>query len=192
VKRLGEVLTRVANGAVYKPTNRFGLPITRIETISDGKIAIDRVGYAQPTPELAKYRLETGDILFSHINSVDHIGKVALFHDETVLYHGMNLLLLRVGELVDCRFLFYWLGSYQGRKKSMSLAKQAVSQASINTSELKGIELSLPPLPEQTAIAEVLTDIDSEIAALENRREKTHLLKQGMMQELLTGRVRLL
>ena len=49
----------------------------------------------------------------------------------------------------------------------------------------------LPPLPEQTAIATVLSDMDAEISALETRRAKTLSLKQGMMQELLTGRIRL-
>ena len=56
---------------------------------------------------------------------------------------------------------------------------------------MSGISQSLPPLPEQTAIAEVLTDMDAELAALEQRREKTRALKQAMMQELLTGRTRL-
>ena len=46
-------------------------------------------------------------------------------------------------------------------------------------------------LAEQTAIATVLSDMDAEIAALEARRDKTRALKQGMMQELLTGRIRL-
>ena len=44
-----------------------------------------------------------------------------------------------------------------------------------------------PPFAEQTAIAEVLSDMDAELAALEQRRDKTRALKQGMMQELLTG-----
>ena len=73
----------------------------------------------------------------------------------------------------------------------MSLARQAVSQASVNTSDLKRVEIPLPPLPEQTAIAAVLSDMDAEIAALEAQRDKTRTLKQGMMQELLTGRIRL-
>ena len=51
--------------------------------------------------------------------------------------------------------------------------------------------LLLPLLPEQTAIAAVLTDMDAELAALEQRLAKTRALKQGMMQELLTGRTRL-
>jgi type I restriction enzyme S subunit len=52
-------------------------------------------------------------------------------------------------------------------------------------------EFISPPLPEQTAIAAVLSDLDAELAALEQRREKTRALKQAMMQELLTGRIRL-
>ena len=52
--------------------------------------------------------------------------------------------------------------------------------------------IALPPLPEQTAIAVVLSDIDAELAALEQRLAKTRALNQGMMQELLTGRTRLI
>lgn len=51
--------------------------------------------------------------------------------------------------------------------------------------------MRLPKFPEQTAIAEVLSDMDAELVALEQRRDKTRALKQGMMQELLTGRTRL-
>ncbi len=61
----------------------------------------------------------------------------------------------------------------------------------LNLTIIKAISIPLPPLPEQTAIAEVLTDMDTELAGLEQRREKTRALKQAMMQELLTGRTRL-
>lgn len=60
----------------------------------------------------------------------------------------------------------------------------------------KGALLALPvqyPSPsEQAAIATILSDMDAELAALEARRDKARQLKQGMMQELLTGRIRLL
>jgi type I restriction enzyme S subunit len=58
-------------------------------------------------------------------------------------------------------------------------------------SDMKKFVLSLPPIPEQRAIATVLTDMDAELALLEARLTKTRALKQGMMQELLTGRTRL-
>lgn len=63
--------------------------------------------------------------------------------------------------------------------------------ASINTQILNCIPIKLPCLEEQVAIATILSDMDSEITALEQRRDKTRLLKRGMMQELLTGRIRL-
>jgi len=61
----------------------------------------------------------------------------------------------------------------------------------VSKTALKDLELPVPPLPEQTAIASVLSEMDAELAGLEQRREKTRALKQGMMQELLTGRTRL-
>ena len=56
---------------------------------------------------------------------------------------------------------------------------------------VKNYELKLPPIPEQSAIVAVLSDMDAELANLEQRRDKTRALKQGMMQELLTGKTRL-
>ena len=65
-------------------------------------------------------------------------------------------------------------------------------QPNLSGQIVKSIELSLPSKEEQTAIATVLSDMDAEIAALEQKRDKTSVLKQGMMQELLTGKTRLL
>jgi type I restriction enzyme S subunit len=192
VKRLGDVLYRVSNGAVYKPTDSFGLPITRIETISDGTIDYSRIGIAESSSDLENYKMVLGDILFSHINSLDHIGKVAQFHGERDLYHGMNLLLLRTNKDADNRFLYFWFTSSPTRKKARSLAKQAVNQASINTKELKALEILLPPLSEQEAIAAILSDMDAGIAALEAKLTKVCQLKQGMIQELITGKTRLI
>ena len=61
----------------------------------------------------------------------------------------------------------------------------------IPTEAMFPLKVALPALPEQTAIAAVLSDMDAEITALEQRRDKTRLLKQGMMHELLTGRTHL-
>jgi type I restriction enzyme S subunit len=58
-------------------------------------------------------------------------------------------------------------------------------------SEMRKFRFKLPPLPEQTAIAQTLSDMDAELTALDQRREKTLALKQAMMQELLTGKTRL-
>ena len=61
----------------------------------------------------------------------------------------------------------------------------------ISTRNVSTLEVAAPPLDEQTAIAAILSDMDAELSALEARRDKTRALKQAMMQELLTGRTRL-
>ena len=61
----------------------------------------------------------------------------------------------------------------------------------LTKSGMEAMTMVVPDFVEQTAIAEVLTDMDAELAALEQQREKTRALKQAMMQELLTGRIRL-
>ena len=62
----------------------------------------------------------------------------------------------------------------------------------ISKTNIAKLTMPVPTVPEQTAIAEILMIMDAELAALEQRREKTHALKQAMMQELLTGRIRLI
>lgn len=75
------------------------------------------------------------------------------------------------------QFLFYAVGT---------------KVSGISKSNIPKLVLSFPSVPEQTAIATVLSDMDDELTALETRRDKTRALKQGMMQELLTGKTRLI
>ena len=96
----------------------------------------------------------------------------------------------REGAEVDGLFLAYYLRSKEGRELMKSLA-QGSTRYNLSKVALLKSPLRLPSFPEQSAIAEVLTEMDAELAALEQRREKTRALNQAMMQELLTGRTRL-
>jgi type I restriction enzyme S subunit len=86
---------------------------------------------------------------------------------------------------IDYRFFAAELQLLHSRK---SFDYQSKAHPSVIRKEY---EVQLPSLPEQTAIAAVLTEMDAELARLEQRRDKTRALKQAMMQELLTGRIRL-
>ncbi|RMO83233.1 hypothetical protein ALQ33_01604 [Pseudomonas syringae pv. philadelphi] len=88
-------------------------------------------------------------------------------------------------------FLAYYLRSKSGREMMKSLA-QGSTRYNLSKQALLKSPLLLPRMPEQKAIAALLSDMDAELAALEQRLAKTRVLKQGMMQELLTGRTRLL
>jgi type I restriction enzyme S subunit len=84
-------------------------------------------------------------------------------------------------------YLYYILG----RIDFSLYGKQAVKGYTLNKESLKSVEVPLPSHEEQTAIATILSDMDAELAALEEKLAKARQLKQGMMQELLTGRIRL-
>jgi len=86
-------------------------------------------------------------------------------------------------------YLYYNLDSRYEELRSISTGDGG--RGGLNLTLINNMEVPLPSLNEQQAIAEILSDMDYEITALEGRREKTRLLKQGMMQELLTGRIRL-
>ncbi len=96
------------------------------------------------------------------------------------------------GARIEARWLAYLLssGAYQQQIKSAATGTSG-SMKNISKDSLLSIPVLFPEHEEQTAIATLLSDLDAELAALEARRDKTRALKQGMMQELLTGRTRL-
>jgi type I restriction enzyme, S subunit len=87
----------------------------------------------------------------------------------------------------NAEFLYYILG----RTDFSLYGKQAVKGYTLNKESLNLIEVSLPSIPEQIEIANILSDMDAEIDSISAKLTKTRQLKQGMMHELLTGRIRL-
>ena len=90
----------------------------------------------------------------------------------------------------DTQFLFHNLDSRYEELRGLSAGDGG--RGGLNLTIIRNIQLPFPSLEEQRAIATVLSDMDGEIAAIEARRAKTQAIKQGMMQELLTGRTRLI
>jgi type I restriction enzyme S subunit len=95
----------------------------------------------------------------------------------------------KTGEL-DAGYLNCFLLSTAGQRQIDSFQAGGNRQG-LNFGQIRSFRLWSPTVPEQSAIAAVLSDMDAELAALEQRLDKTRALKQGMMQELLTGRTRL-
>ena len=86
----------------------------------------------------------------------------------------------------NAKFIFYCFCMVDWKQYN-----EASGVPSLNARTIENIEISCPRPEEQTAIAAVLDDMDAELAALDQRRTKTRALKQAMMQELLTGKTRL-
>jgi type I restriction enzyme, S subunit len=191
VKELNQLIKSISNGVTYDPDSKNGFPITRIETIADGTVNSNKVGLTPFKTSFEKFKLKKGDILYSHINSVSQIGKTAYCAEDYDILHGMNLLLLKPNHDVESKYLFYLLNSKYGRKPAYSAAKRAVNQASLSTTEIKQFKFPLPPLPEQRAIARVLSTADVAIHTTEKLIAQKELRKKWLMQQLLTGKKRL-
>jgi type I restriction enzyme S subunit len=136
--------------------------------------------------------LKRGDLIMpkDDIGGGNIIGKVGYVDANESYILGDHVYCLRALE-GDPRFLAYVINSHRVnselRKKVIGSAQLGLGRKSVNEQEMV-----FPSVSEQTAIAEVLTEMDAELAALEQRREKTRAVKQAMMQELLTGRTRLI
>ena len=128
-----------------------------------------------------------GSIVFAKVGAAVFLERKRMLTVESCLDNNMAGYTLQSLE-EDPKFIYHWFQQFR-----LSDLVAATALPSINTKQLSKISCTLPSaIQEQTAIAEVLSDMDAEIDALVARREKTALIKTGMMQELLTGRTRLL
>lgn len=157
--------------------------LTRIETIAAGIVDESRIGYTNSCPGDV-YLLRKGDILYSNINSIEHIGKVAQYQGGTELYHGINLLRLIPGKLVLSDFLFQLLGTDKYRKWAKCHANQAVSQASINRTTLASQQISVCNIQEQGKIGNFLRQLDNNIVLTRKKIQKLQQFRQAMLAKL--------
>lgn len=146
--------------------------------------------WISPAVASTAVRLKNGDLLFAGSGETkDEIGKCVAFIDDCEAYAGGDIVILRPHE-ADSIFMGYYCNTTPVRKQKASRG-QGDAVVHISAAALSSVEVQVPSLPEQTAIATGLSDMDAEIAALEKRRNKTKDIKQAMMQELLTGKTRL-
>jgi type I restriction enzyme S subunit len=135
-----------------------------------------------------KYLFAKGDIIYSKIRP--HLRK-AILADFAGLCSA-DMYPLKPAADVSARFIFATLLGHQFSKYAEAVSART-GMPKINRSELAGFTIALPlTRAEQTAIANILSDMAAELTALEAKLTKARQLKQGMMQELLTGRIRLL
>ena len=165
VRTIDECFFQIQNGANIKQGDvAGGFPITRIETTTNDKFNRDRMGYAGIT-DISKYEayvLEDGDLLMSHINSVQYLGRTVLYikqPDETII-HGMNLLRLKAKrDIINPAYARYCFYGHPFRSQISNITKKSVNQASFAVKDLKQIKIDIPSVPEQKEVVEVLDKI---------------------------------
>ena len=162
-----------------------GLKVSRIETISGHRINLERVGYVNPFKNSESYKLQVGDILFSNINSVEYIGNTAFVDKDYDLYHGMNLLrLIPNSKIVVPFYLYLLLNTRKMLNRFKTICNKAVSQASINQTDLGKTIIVLPSLENQIKICTIYEVLFSKIEAEKKCLSLYNVQKQYLLRQM--------
>ena len=193
VKRLGELGQFFKGSGVRKDQARSGvLPCVRYGELYTVHHDVVRHFTSHISEEVAQTacKVQRGDVLFAGSGETkEEIGKCAAVDHDGPIYAGGDIVGFRPVN-ADGIFLSYLLNAPAAQKQKASRG-QGDAVVHISASALSEIQISLPSGDEQRAISGVLEDMDAEIQTLKSRLTKARAVKEGMMQNLLTGRVRL-
>jgi type I restriction enzyme, S subunit len=188
-KRLGELAQMGSGGTPLSSVLAYydgGIPWVSIADMTEaGKVieATERSLTLLGLANSAAQMFPAGTVLYAMYASLGECSMAGV-----PLCTSQAILGIRPNDRLYNEFLYYFLTSIKAMVKTLG---QHGTQANLNKAIVQDFYLDLPPREEQTAIAAVLSDMDAELAVLEARRDKTRDLKQAMMQELLTGKTRL-
>lgn len=185
--KIKEAFHSIRNGAnIKQDKSSGGIPVTRIETISESTIDLEKLGYAGITDDSFKnFYLQEGDILMSHINSVSHLGKVAIFENrDEIIIHGMNLLCLKAKKnILYPKYAYYFFRSPIFINSLKPITKKSVNQASFNISNFENIDILIPEkYADQVRIATVLSKVEP---LIKQRKESIALLDEFLKSTFL-------
>ena len=167
-----------------------GIPFYSVENVTANDFVNTKFITTEEHEQLSsKCKIEKGDILMTRIGS---IGDCKYIDWDVNASFYVSLALIKCKETINAQFLsFYSTSSYFKKEIEIRSLLTAIPQK-INLGPISEIRLNIPSdIKEQEALASILSDMDNEIETLEQKLEKTRQVKQGMMQQLLTGKIRL-
>lgn len=193
VDPLGVLINQIEYGSSAKSSSLGQVPVLRMGNLQDGQIDWGDLVYTNNDYEISKYELNDGDVLFNRTNSIDLVGKTALYKGIKKAIFAGYLIRIKVDpQCLDARYLNYFLNTPTARNYGLSVVSVGVSQANINSQKLKSYPIPYPAhVEEQVSIATALSDTDALITGLEQLIAKKQAIKTATMQQLLTGRTRL-
>ena len=196
VKKFREILVEGKLGGNYENAEaNNGIPVIKMGNLNRGVIKIDKVQYLPENEDYNKEDvLEEGDLLFNTRNTLELVGKVAIWKNELpfALYNS-NLMRMKFDEkfVASNWFMNYVFNSHSSLGQLRGIATGTTSVAAIYGRDLETLKFALPPLPEQKAIAHILSLMDTAISKNNLLIAKKELQKKWLMQNLLTGKKRL-
>jgi len=190
VKKLGEV-AEIRDGTHQTPKYvDSGIPFYSVENVTRNDFKNTKfISHDEHSFLTKNYRIEKGDILMTRIGS---IGDCKYVDWEVNASFYVSLALLKIKEGYSAKFVCHYSNTTLFKKELEINSLQSAIPKKINLGQISNVRLEIPQsFDEQTRIAAILSDMDAEIATLETKLAKYKQIKQGMMQELLIGRTRL-
>lgn len=185
------VSSPITDGPHTTPAFRMdGVPFLSVNNLVNNRINLSELRFISKEDDdvfAKKCKPQIGDVLLGKAASV---GKVAIVDTDFDFNIWSPIALIRPNGLINPQFLYYQLLSADAIAQ-ITLLTNSSSQGNIGMGDIEKIQISFPCIEEQSAIATILSDMDSELTALEQKLAKARDVKQGMMQQLLTGRIRL-
>lgn len=194
VLSLNEIILSTQLGGNYQNSEfENSYPLMKMGNLDRGRIKLDKVQYIQNAKPKAIDRLNYGDLLFNTRNTLELVGKIAVWRGElNEAYFNSNLMRIKFNDNIGSTFwanLIFNTPFFIEQLKSIAIGTTSV--AAIYTRDLFKLLVPLPTPAEQIAIALSISDIEKEIELYKKKLNKLKIQKQGMMQALLTGKIRL-
>lgn len=196
VTTIGDLIKRkiitVKNGFACGEHNQDGNGVPHLRPFnvdSNGLVSLDTIKYIESDPAKSDYLLRPGDVLFNNTNSEELVGKTAYWSSKSgdyVLSNHMTIIRVLHQAELDSFFLARLLHKYWYDGYYRGICRRHVNQASISLARISAILVPIPPLPEQRAIAHVLSTIQRAIAAQDAVIAAAREVKWSLMHRLFT------
>ncbi|MBY0201403.1 restriction endonuclease subunit S [Priestia megaterium] len=168
-----------------------GVPFLSSQNVKENKLILDKYNFISKEyhEELTKkYKPAKGDILYTRVGA--NFGKSTIVDVDWEFSVYVSLTLIRMKENYDSLFYSYLLNSEKYQRLAKSKVFQGGGVPNLNVGEVEKFDMVVPPLQEQRKIAQILSSVDEKIKNYELEKEKYIELKKGLMQQLLTGKLR--
>lgn len=181
--KLGDLCADMRNGVNVQQIDDEGkYRVTRIQTISDGTVDLEKTKWTNDEPA-ESYFMKPGDILLSHINSYEHLAKTAIFpNTEEKVVHGINLIRCQIKtDMIMPEYLIIYMKSDRFISEARKYAQRAVNQASIKTSDLKQLDIPVPPMEVQE---QIVLAIHEEMSIVEQNKRLIEIFQQKIKDRI--------
>ncbi|RWP67769.1 restriction endonuclease subunit S [Mesorhizobium sp.] len=188
---IGDLLEDTQYGTSAKAGEAGAFPILRMGNVTnDGRIVVDDLKFIDLSDkEVEKYTVRKGDILFNRTNSVDLVGKSAVFGIEEPFAFAGYLVRARTKNSISPHYVAGYLNSRHGKATLRNMAKSIVGMANINAKEMASISILIPDADSQHRYTTALTSVGDQRMRLEKQLRHTNSLFSSLQSRAFSGQL---